>query len=53
MNIIFIEQKCFNPSRPNLGHRVVLCGAPKGFMKALKAFIKPFYGPQRGVKIKI
>ena len=25
----------------------------KGFMKALKAFIKPFEAPQRSVKIKI
>ena len=29
------------------------CGASKGFMKALKAFIKPFEAPQRSVKIKI
>ena len=29
-----------------------LC-ASKGFMKALKAFIKPFEAPQRSVKIKI
>ena len=27
--------------------------ASKGLMKALEAFIKPFEGPQRGVKIKI
>ena len=31
----------------------LLCGALKGFMKALKAFIKPFEAPQRSVKIKI
>ena len=31
----------------------LLCGASKGFMKALKAFIKPFEVPQRSVKIKI
>ena len=31
----------------------LLCGASKGFMKALKAFIKPFEAPQRRVKIKI
>ena len=30
-----------------------LCGASKGFMKTLKAFIKPFEAPQRSVKIKI
>ena len=30
-----------------------LCDAPKGFMKALKAFINPFEEPQRSVKIKI
>ena len=31
----------------------LLFGAAKGFMKALKAFIKPFEAPQRRVKIKI
>ena len=31
----------------------LLCGASEGFMKALKAFIKPFEAPQRSVKIKI
>ena len=31
----------------------LLCGALKGFMKTLKAFIKPFEAPQRSVKIKI
>ena len=31
----------------------LLCDASKGFMKALKAFIKPFERPQRSVKIKI
>ena len=31
----------------------VLDKASKGFMKALKAFIKPFEAPQRSVKIKI
>ena len=30
-----------------------LCGASKGFMKALKAFIEPFKAPQRSVKTKI
>ena len=30
----------------------LLCGASKGFMKALKAFIKPFDPPQRSLKIK-
>ena len=28
------------------------CGGSKGFIKAIKAFIKPFETPQRGVKIK-
>ena len=32
---------------------MLLFGASKGFMKALKAFRKPFEVPQRGVKIKI
>ena len=31
----------------------LICGASKGFMKVLKAFIKPFEAPQRSVKIKI
>ena len=31
----------------------LLCGASKGFIKVLKAFIKPFEVPQRSVKIKI
>ena len=29
------------------------CGAPKGFMKAFKALIKPLVAAQRKVKIKI
>ena len=31
----------------------LLCGASRDFMKALKAFRKPFEAPQRSVKIKI
>ena len=31
----------------------LLCGASKGFMKAIKVFIKLFEAPQRIVKIKI
>ena len=31
----------------------LLCGASKGFLKAFKAFKKPFEAPQRSVKIKI
>ena len=30
----------------------LLCGASKGFMRALKAFIKSFEAPQGSVKIK-
>ena len=29
------------------------CGASEGFVKALKAFIKPIEAPQRSGKIKI
>ena len=29
------------------------CGASKGFINALKNFIKPFEAPQRSVKIKM
>ena len=52
----------FNPSYPDLGRTekityififTLLCGAAKDFMKAFKAFIKPFEAPQRSVKIKI
>ena len=32
---------------------MLLFGASKGFIKALKAFRKPFEAPQRSVKIKI
>ena len=32
---------------------MLLCGASKGFMKAVKAFIKPFEAPQRSMKITI
>ena len=32
---------------------IFLCGASKGFIKAFKAFIKPYETPQRSVKIKI
>ena len=31
----------------------LLCGASKDFMKAFKAFIKPFEASQRSVNIKI
>ena len=48
---------CSNPGRRekiNLNFIfTLLCDASKGFMKALKAFIKPFEAPQRSVKIKI
>ena len=30
----------------------LFCGASKGFMKVLKAFIKSFEAPQRSVKMK-
>ena len=32
---------------------ILLYGASEGFMKAFKAFIKPFEALQRSVKIKI
>ena len=32
---------------------LLLFGTSKGFMNALKAFIKPFEAPQRSVEIKI
>ena len=30
----------------------LLCGASEGFMRAFKAFIKPFEAPQKRVKMK-
>ena len=48
-----------NRSHPDPGKReknnifTLLCGALKGFMKALKVFIKPFEIPQRSVKINL
>ena len=62
-NIIHRFSCVLNPSRPNPGRRekislklfifILLCVASKDFMKAFKAFIKPFETPQRSVKIKI
>ena len=56
------DKSVFIPFHPNPGQRkkqylkififTLLCGASKGFMKALKAFIKLFATPQRSVKIK-
>ena len=31
----------------------LLCGVSEGFMKAFKAFIKPFGAPERSFKLKI
>ena len=51
-----------SPSLPDPGRReklteifvfTFLCGASKGFMKALKPFIKSLEAPQRSVKLKI
>ena len=50
-----------NPYRPDPGRRekinlnfyfTIACGDTKGFVKAFKAFKKPFETPQRNVKIK-
>ena len=50
----------FNTSRPNPERReklsqififTLICGASEGFIKAFKAFIKPFEASQRSVKI--
>ena len=32
---------------------ILLCGALKGLIKVLKAFIKPFKAPQKSLEIKI
>ena len=60
---MLVTSVCVNPSRVNSGQRekfdlkififTLLCGASKGFLKAFKAFIKPFEAPQKSVKIKI
>ena len=59
---IAINLHLYIPSRPSPGRReknklnfifTPLCGASKSFIKAFKAFIKPFEAPQRSVKMKI
>ena len=55
-NNIWIKPSCRNPERRekiNLSFIfTILCGPLKGFIKALKTFIKPFEPPQINVKIK-
>ena len=49
----YISESCIK-IKTNLNfYFTLLCGPSKGFMKALKAFIKSFEAPQRSVKIKI
>ena len=52
-NILFISESYINMKIKLNFYFTLLCGASKGFMKALKTFIKPFEAPQRSVKIKI
>ena len=56
-----VYARVVNSSRTSPGRRekiklmfifILLCGASKGFMKALKVFIKPFEAPRRSMKIK-
>ena len=51
------EKNNINPyrsvKRTILTLTILLCGVSKGFMKAVKAFIKSFEEPQRSLKIKI
>ena len=57
-----LYESAFNPFRSVPEQREKLtesfiftlrCVASKGFMKALKAFTRPFETPQRSVKVKI
>ena len=57
-----LYESAFNPFRSDPGQRekltesfifTLLFGASKGFMKALKAFARPFKAPERSVKVKI
>ena len=57
-HIICCNFQLINPSRPNLGRKEKIklkfyfhtsFWSSKGFMKALKTFIKPFEAPQRSV----
>ena len=53
-----VNVPCISESRTEIQIKLnfiftLLCGTLKSFMKAFKAFIKPFKAPQRGVKIKI
>ena len=51
------EKNNINPyrsvKRTILTLTILLCGVSKGFMKAVKAFIKLFEAPQRSAKTKI
>ena len=61
MTVYKITEININASPPNSGRREkinlfffkLLCGISKGFMKALKVFIKRFDAPQKSVRIKI
>ena len=50
---LYISESCIKIKLTQIFIFAFLCGASKGFMKALKTFIKPFDGPFRSVKIKI
>ena len=49
----FISERCIEIKIELNFYFYIFSGASKGFMKAFKAFIKPFEAPQRSVKIKI
>ena len=48
--ILYISESCIKIDINLIFIFTLLCGASKGFMKALTAFIKPFEAPQRSVK---
>ena len=55
--LTLLAEPCISESCIKIKTEIViftlLCGAAKGFMKAFRAFIKPFEAPQRSVKITI
>ena len=53
LNVLYISESCIEIKIKLNFILTLLCGSSKGFMKAFKAFLKPFEAPQRSVKIKI
>ena len=53
LNVLCISESCTEIKIKVKFYFFLLFSYSKGFMKAFKAFIKPFEAPQRSMKIKI